>query len=110
MALNVEAVTPVAFSLGMPKVVETGTEHVGQRGKRANMPAEVTTVFGVVTVGLDHHGHGVPAHVGAQAFFNFDVAWATLFLVYPNGVDVTGGGRKRHVEIAFARMRQQFLK
>jgi hypothetical protein len=35
----------------------------------------------VKAVGLDHHGHGVPAHVGAQTAFDLEVAGALFFLV-----------------------------
>jgi len=93
----------------MPKVVETRTKHAGKRGERANVPAEITTIGRVQPVGLDHHRHGVPAHVGAQAFFNFQIARGTLFLVNFNGVDIAGIGRKRHVNTLLAGMLQQIF-
>jgi hypothetical protein len=91
-------------------MVKTGTKHVRQRSKRANVPAQVTAVFRVMAVGLDHHGHGVPAHVGTQALFDLDVAGAALLLVGLDGVDITGIGRKRHVDAALARVLQQLLQ
>jgi hypothetical protein len=36
--------------------------------------AEVAAVGRVQAVGLDDHGHRVPAHVGAQALFHLEVA------------------------------------
>ena len=56
------------------------------------MTAQVAPVDRVMPVGLDHHGHGVPAHVSAQALLNFDVAGATVFLVGFYGVDIAGIG------------------
>ncbi len=74
------------------------------------MAAQVAAVDGVVPVGLDHHGHGVPAHVGAQALLNLNVAGAVRFLIGLDGVDVAGVGRERHVDAALARMVQQLLQ
>ena len=78
VALDVEAITTVFFSglgaLSVPEMVETSTKQTCQRGKRANVATQITAVFGVMSVGLDDHGHGVPAHVGAQALFDFQVA------------------------------------
>ncbi len=110
MTLNVEAVATVVFGFRVPEMVEPGTKHVRQRGKRANVAAQVPAVCRIVAVGLDHHGHGVPAHVGAQALFDFDVAGATLLLVGLDGVDVAGVGRERHVKAALTRMLQQLLQ
>ncbi len=74
------------------------------------MAAQVTAVGGVVAVGLDHHGHGVPAHVGAQATFQFQVARAVGLFLRGDGVDVAGVGRERHVDAVLARMLQQLLQ
>src|SRR5207247_10127090 len=97
MALDVEAVAAVVFALGMPEMVEAGAKQAGQRGKRADMAAEVAAVGRVQPVGVDHHGHGVPAHVGAQALLDFKIARGTLFLVGFYGVDISGVGRKSTV-------------
>ena len=56
------------------------------------MAAQVTAVLGVVAVGLDHHGHGIPAHVGAQALLYLNVAWAIGLLIDLDRVDITSGG------------------
>ena len=94
--LDVEAVTAVFFTrygaFSVPEVVKAGAKHMGQRGKGADVAAQVPTVDRMMPVGLDHHGHGVPAHVGTQPLFDLDVARATLFLVGLDGVDVTGIG------------------
>ena len=55
-------------------------------------------------VGLHHHGHGVPAHVCAQPPLKFKVPWRALFFFGLNGVDVTRGGRKRHVDAVLPRV------
>ena len=92
VALDVEAIAAVVFRFCVPEVVKAGAKHVRQRGKRANVATQVATIFRVVAVGLDDHGHGVPAHVGAQALFDFDIAGAALLLVGLDGVDVAGVG------------------
>ena len=63
-----------------------------------------------MAVGFDHHGHGVPAHVSAQAFFDFDVARAMCLLAGFDGVDVASVGRERHVNAALAGMLKQLLQ
>ena len=66
------------------------------------MATQVAAVDGMVAIGLDHHGHGVPAHVGPQPLFDLQVARATLFLIGFDGVHITGVGRERHVDAALA--------
>jgi hypothetical protein len=83
VALDVQAVAAVVFALGVPEVVEAGAKQAGQRGKRTDVATQVTTIGRVMAVGLDHHGHGVPAHVGAQALFDFQIAGRALFLRRP---------------------------
>ncbi len=110
VALDVEAVAAMAFALGMPEMVEAGAKQAGQRRKRADVAAQIATIHRVVPIGFDHHRHGVPAHIGAQALFNFQVARRTLFVVGRNGVDVSRGRRKRHVQALLAGVIQQFLQ
>jgi hypothetical protein len=50
-------------------------------GEAADVAAQVAAVGRVQAVGLDHHGHRVPAHVGAQPALELEVARAALFLV-----------------------------
>ena len=94
----------------MPEVVETGTKHACQRGKRANVATQVTAVRWVELVCLDHHGHGIPAHVGSQSLLNKEVARRSLLLGRLDGVDVAGGGRKRHVDAALPGVFEQLLE
>jgi len=109
MALDVQAVAAVVLALGMPEMVEAGTEHAGQRGEGADVAAQVAAVFRVVAVGLDHHRHRVPAHVGAQALLDLDVAGAAGFLLGRNGVDIGRVGRERQVDAAGTRLFKQLL-
>ena len=92
MALDVEQVATVVFVFSMPKMVETCAKHVGQRSKRTNVSSQVATISRVVAVGLDHHGHGVPTHISAKTFFNFNIARAALFLIGFQGVDIARVG------------------
>jgi hypothetical protein len=79
----------------VPEMVEACTKQGGERGKGAYVPAQVAAIVGMQAVGLDHHGHGVPAHVGAQALFDFHVAGAACLLCGLYGVHVTCVGRER---------------
>ncbi len=94
----------------MPEVVEAGAEHVGQRREGADVAAQIPPVLGVVAVGLDHHRHRVPAHVGAQALLDLDVAGAARFLVRLDRVDVAGVGRERHVDAVLAGVLEQVFE
>ena len=103
--------SPPWFSdFGVPEVVEAGAEHVGQRSERTDVPTQVTAVFGVVAVGLDHHRHGIPAHVGTQALFDLDVAGAAGLFGWLDGVDIAGVGRERHVDAVLAGFLEQLLQ
>ncbi|KAF1042977.1 MAG: hypothetical protein GAK34_02735 [Delftia tsuruhatensis] len=109
VALDVQAVATVVFVFGVPEVVEAGRKHVGQRSEGADVATQVTAFGWVQAVGLDHHGHGVPAHVGAQAAFDFQVAGTARFLRGLDGVHVAGVGREGHVHAVLACMFEQVL-
>jgi hypothetical protein len=72
--------------------------------------AQIATVFWVDAIGLDHHGNGVPAHVGAQALFDVEVAGIAGLFAGFDGVDVAGGGRERQVDAVLACMLEQLLQ
>ena len=110
MALDVDAVAAMLIAFGMPEMVEASTEQMRQRGKRADVTAQVTAVFGVVAIGLDHHGHGIPAHVSTQSLFDLDIARAALLLLGLDRVDIARIGRKRHVDAVLPRLFEQLLK
>ncbi|MDT4852155.1 hypothetical protein FQZ97_863760 [compost metagenome] len=110
VALDVQQVAAVVFALGVPEVVEAGAEHAGQRGEGADVAAQVTAFGRVDAVGLDHHGHGVPAHVGAQALFDLEVAGAAGLHARLDGVHVAGVGRERHVDAVLTRMLEQLFE
>ena len=110
MALDVETVATMALALGVPEVVKASAKQAGQRGKRANVATQITPVYRVMPVSLDHHGHRIPAHIGTQALFNFKVAWGVHFLVCFYGVDIACGRRERHVDAALAGMLQELLQ
>ena len=110
MTLDVKTITAVIFVLSVPKVVEPGAEHVRQGRKGADVTTQVAAVFGVVAVGFDHHRHRVPAHVGAQSLFYFNVARAMGLLARLDRVDVASIGRERHVDAALTGMFEQLLQ
>ena len=74
------------------------------------MAAQVTAIGRIQAVGLDHQGHGVPAHVGAQPAFQLEIARAALLVVGLDGVDVARVGRERHVNTVLPRFLQQLLQ
>jgi len=73
------------------------------------MPAEIPTIGRVQAVGLDDHGHGVPAHIGAQPPLDFQIARAARLLRGLERIDVAGIGRKRHVHAVLARVFEQLF-
>ena len=110
MALYIEAIAAVVFTLGVPEVVKAGTKQTGQGRKRADMATQVTAIHRMMAVGLDHHGHSVPAHVSTQTLFNLQVARRMLLLLGLDGVDIARGGRKRHVNALLAGMLQELFE
>ena len=94
----------------MPEVIEAGAEHRCQRSKAGNVAAQVTTIGRMQAIGLHDHRHRVPAHVGAQALLDLDIAGSALFLVSGNRVDVSSGGRKRHFDAGLSSMVDQLFE
>ncbi len=78
--------------------------------KLRDVAAEVAAVGRVQAVGLDDHRHRVPAHVGAQAPFELEVAGAVLLVDRLDRVDVAGVGRERQVDALLARVLEQLLE
>src|SRR3546814_860627 len=103
MALEVDQVAAVAFAFSVPEVVLAATYHGGQRGERRNVPAQIAAVGRVVAVGLDDHGHGVPAYIRAYALFQYDIARMRRLEPWRYGIDVGGIRRKRNVGARTAR-------
>ena len=110
VALDVQQVAAVLGRLAVPEVIEAGAEHRRQRGEARDVAAEVAAIGGMQAIGLDHHRHRVPAHVGAQALLDLDVAGRALLLVGRDRVDVRGVGRERHVDAGLARLVDQLLE
>jgi len=110
VALQVDAVAAVLGRFCVPEMVEAGLEHRRDRRVRADVPAERAAVVRMDAVGARHHDHGVPAHVGAQALFDLDVAGAALLFVRFKGVHIARRGRERHVDGMLARVLQQLFQ
>ena len=110
MALDVEQIATVIGRVGVPEMVKAHPQHRRQRGERGNVPTEVAAIGRVVTVGAHHHGHGIPAHVTAQALFNIKVAGVMGFVFHRNRVDVGGVGREGHVDARLASMIEQVFQ
>ncbi len=80
----------------MPEMIEAYAQHIGQRREAGNM----TTQIAIGTIGFDHHGHRVPAHVGAQPLLVFEIAGTVLAEVRGNGIDVSGIAGKGNMSTA----------
>ena len=78
-------VAAVLFGRGVPEVVEADDQHVRQRGEGRDVAAQVA----VGAVGLDHHRHRIPTHVGTQALFDFQITWAMRTFIGRNRIDVS---------------------
>src|SRR5690606_10581270 len=107
MALEVDQVAAVVFRLGVPEVVLAAAYHGGQRGERGDVAAQVAAVRRIVAVGLDDHGHGIPAHIGTYALFQDDIARMGGLQPRRYGIDVGGVGGKRDVRPRTARQVDQ---
>ncbi len=69
--------SPPWFSLAAcQKWLKPTPNMVATEANGANVATQIAAVCWVEAVGAHHHGHGVPAHIGAQALFNGDVAGA----------------------------------
>ena len=109
MALDKQAVAAMVLALGMPKMVKACAKQAGQGREGANVAAQIAAVRRVVAIGFDDHGHGVPAHIGAQTLFHLQVARGALFMLGLDGVDIARRGRKRHVDAFLAGVLEQLL-
>ena len=85
VALHEDHVAGVRVRLTAPEVVEA---HFVQRGRR-RVAGQMTAVFGGHFIGLGHHGHGVPAHIGLEPLLDGAVARVTGLLRGRNGVHVS---------------------
>ena len=90
-------VAAVALGLGVPEVILAAAYHGRQRGERGDVPAQVAAIGRMLAVGLDHHGHRVPAHIRANALFKHEVAGVRGFEARRNGVHISGVGRKGNI-------------
>src|SRR3546814_19776151 len=95
MALEVDQVAAVAFAFSVPEVVLAATYHGGQRGERRNVPPQIAAVGRVVAVGLDDHGHGLPAYIRASALFQYVIARMRRLAPRRFGIDVCGLRREQ---------------
>ena len=109
VALDVQQVAAVLAVGAVPEVVEAAAQHGGERRERRQVATEIAAVGRMQPVRLDDHRHRVPAHVGAQALFDVDVAGELRLVLGRDRVDVRGVGRERQVDALLARVIQQLL-
>ena len=87
----------VAGLIAMPAVEEVIVTNFGERGERC-VSRDVAADPGVVLVGPDHHGHGVPAVEALDAPLDFAVTRIGNFFLHRNGVDVGRGQLVRRLD------------
>jgi hypothetical protein len=87
VALEVDEVAGLIAVLAVEEVVVANLGERGERGIGGNMAADA----GIVFVGADHHGHGVPAIEAFDAALNFAVARIGHLFLYRDGIDVGRG-------------------
>ena len=110
VTLNEQAIPAMVLVLGMPEMVETGTKEAGQRGKRTDVATQIAPIGGIGSVGLDYHGHGIPAHIGTKALLDLKIAGRARLLGWLDGVHITGVCRKRQIHAVLASLFQQLLQ
>ena len=84
MALEIDQVAGCAVVATAQEVVEGDLVEVGGGGIGGDVSADAR----LQTVGLDHHGHGVPAHVALHLPLDAAVAGIRRFLLPWDGVEV----------------------
>ena len=60
-----------------------------------------------VVIGVDHHGHGVPAHQALDAPLDLAIARIRRLLFGRDGVEVRGADRLRHLDACRPQARDQ---
>jgi hypothetical protein len=98
MPLEIDHVGRLAVGAAAEEVVEPDLVEGGQRGEGGDVPADIGRL-----VGLGHHGHGVPAHMGADEPLHLEIARVFGLLLRRDGVEVGGRGDVREVEPAGAK-------
>ena len=106
MSLGEYQVAAVLVRGGVPEVVEADVVERRRRGEGGDMTAQV----GRHAVGLDHHGHCVPADVGADPVFECTVARIAWLEVWRNRVHIGRVGRIGQVGPAAPCLVDQTLK
>jgi hypothetical protein len=105
VALHEDHVAAVIFRRRVPEMVVADVVERGGGGEAGDVAAEV----GIALVGAQHHGQGIPAHVGADAVLDGVVAGRGRFLAGRDGVDVGGGGLVGQVDAGVAGQFDQAL-
>ena len=104
VSLNEHEVAAVHFGGTVPEVVEADVVQIGGRGEARDVTADVG-----VLVRAQHHGHRVPAYVGAYAVLDLRVARQAHLRLRRDRVDVRGVRRERQIRAALARAFDQLL-
>jgi hypothetical protein len=105
VALDEHEIAPVRLARGMEKVIESDVVKRRAGGEARDVSAEP----GVLAVGLDHHGHRVPADDGADAPLDGRVPRRALFLGNGDGVEIGGVRGIRQVGPAAPRLVDESL-
>jgi hypothetical protein len=103
MALKEHQIAAMILGPGLEKVV---VAHVHQ-GRRGGKGGDVPAQLGGEPVGLHHHGHGVPAHEGANAPLHGPVAGKLFLLGDRDGIEIGRVGAEGQIGPRAARLVDQ---
>ena len=94
VALKIHEIAREFFRATAEEMVECDLVQCRARGVGGNMAAQPV----VPSIGIHHHGHGVPADVALDAHFRFPIAGERRLLRGRDGVEVgcADGNRRRH--------------
>ncbi len=98
VALKKDQVCRLAIIPTAEKVVLRDFVERRERGEGRNVSTEAT----VLAIGIDDHGHGVPANEALDAGFNLPVAGIGRLLFEGNRVEIGRDGRRRHANSRLA--------
>src|SRR5260221_4668316 len=91
MALKINLVTSEILGASAQEVIECHL--VESRG--GSVGRNVAPQTAVSTVGVDHHGHGVPTCIALEASFHFPVAREGCLFLWRDGVNIRRADHSR---------------
>ena len=105
VALEEDQVAALFTVLAVPEVVLADLIENGGAGIAGNVAADVG-----VLAGANHHGQGVPTHIGFDFALQVKIARVGGLLLHGNGIDIVGGETGLEIQTLFRRLGNQGFK